>query len=103
MSFNLDQVMHGLDVVDNLAFGLRLDFPHSFPAGTAWPFTGEQFKSIVITNEATVTNGGVHGGLFIAPNSLSEFSRIVALFVQTNDGGLLGRVYLCKHSAKWKF
>lgn len=80
LSFNLDHVMHGLDVVDNLAFGLRPDFPHYFPAGTKCPFTGEQLKSV-----AAVTNGGVNDGLFISPNSLSEFSRIVAQFVQTNN------------------
>jgi hypothetical protein len=82
-------------------------------AGIFFPITAERLKLAILSYLSTFTNGGIHGECCIAPNTLVESLRIVAVITALNSdpfisslrnaamgNGPLFTVYLVKHGKK---
>jgi hypothetical protein len=111
LSFNLDHLQQGVAVVNAMPAAQRPVLPMWFPAGTAYPLTCEQVKSIIMNYTASRTAGGVIDSFFIAPNTLVEATQICTILgilnldpffqaVALQGGGYLARTFLFRDSMR---
>ena len=72
----LKNVFTGLNYVNNLV--PLMPIPSWFPAISTYPISAHLFRSSVLSVCSEATNGRVTGGLIIAPNTMKEYSNIIA-------------------------